>query len=91
MTLQILFLIVFLNTTSRYSGLFSKSVFIAAPNLTVRSRLQVLRTGGDDNYYVEFNVVPSALFDKLRQGKVVISNWQALAWDTAEDLAKKNL
>jgi type III restriction enzyme len=68
---------------------FSKNIFIVAPNLTVRSRLQVLRTGGDDNYYVEFNVVPSALFDKLRQGNVVINNWQALAWDSAADLAKK--
>jgi type III restriction enzyme len=68
---------------------FSKNVFIVAPGLTVKSRLQVLRTGGADNYYAEFNVVPPALLDKLRQGKVLISNWQALAWDTAEDLAKK--
>jgi type III restriction enzyme len=29
------------------------------------------------------------LLDKLRQGKVIISNRQALSWDTAEALAKK--
>ncbi|GHV70940.1 hypothetical protein AGMMS49928_20680 [Spirochaetia bacterium] len=68
---------------------FSKNIFIVAPGLTVRSRLQVLQTGGASNYYSEFNIVPSALQDKLHQGKVVINNWQSLAWDTVEDLAKK--
>ena len=35
-----------------------------------------------------FSVVPG-LMDKLRQGKVIINNWQALAWDSEEELAKK--
>ena len=68
---------------------FAKNVLIIAPGLTVKSRLQVLRTGGADNYYSEFNVVPPALLDKLHQGKVVIENWHSLSWDTPEDLAKK--
>jgi type III restriction enzyme len=68
---------------------FSKKVFIVAPGITVKSRLQVLRTGGANNYYSEFNIVPPALQDKLHQGKVVIENWQSLSWDTAEDLEKK--
>lgn len=68
---------------------FSKYVFIVAPNLTVRSRLQVLETGGSENYYSEFNVVPVSLMDKLRQGKVRITNWQALAWDDEETIAKR--
>ncbi len=68
---------------------FSKYVFIVAPGLTVKSRLQVLQTGGDDNYYVQFNVVPIGLMDKLRQGKVMIINWQALAWDSEETVAKR--
>lgn len=68
---------------------FSKNVFIVAPNLTVRSRLQVLATGGDDNYYIQFNVVPTGLMDKLRQGRVMIKNWQALAWNTEESIKKK--
>ena len=67
---------------------FSKHIFIVAPGLTVKNRLQVLLVGGD-NYYHRFNIVPPALRDKLRQGKVVINNWQALAWDSAEVLAKK--
>ncbi len=68
---------------------FSKNVFIVAPGLTVKERLQVLLTGGGNNYYIEFNVVPASLLDKLYQGKVVINNWQTLAWDSVEDLTKK--
>ena len=68
---------------------FSKYVFIVAPGLTVRNRLQVLQTGGEDNYYTQFNVVPVGLMDKLRQGKVVITNWQALAWDSEEAVKKR--
>jgi hypothetical protein len=68
---------------------FSKNVFIVAPGHTVRRRLEVLHIGGSDNYYTRFNVVPVGLEEKLRQGKVVIDNWQALAWDTEETVAKK--
>lgn len=69
---------------------FTKYVFIVAPGLTVKSRLQVLQTGGDDNYYVQFNIVPIGLIDKLHQGKVMITNWQALAWDSEETIAKRH-
>ena len=68
---------------------FSKNVFIVAPGLTVRSRLQVLLPSNPGNYYEEFNIVPAALLDKLRQGKVIIRNWQALNWENEEKLAKK--
>lgn len=69
---------------------FSKYVFIVAPGLTVRNRLQVLQTGGADNYYTQFNVVPVGLMDKLRQGKVLITNWQALAWDSEDAIKKRH-
>ena len=68
---------------------FSKNIFIVAPGLTVKSRLQVLIPAGKNNYYDEFNIVPPALYDKLRQGKVKIENWHSLSWDTEEKLAKK--
>lgn len=68
---------------------FTKYVFIVAPGLTVKGRLQVLQTGGDDNYYVQFNIVPIGLMDKLHQGKVMITNWQAPAWDSEETIAKR--
>ncbi|MDD2837302.1 MAG: DEAD/DEAH box helicase family protein, partial [Methanothrix sp.] len=68
---------------------FSKHVFVVAPGLTVKSRLQVLIPSQPDNYYEEFNIVPPGLLDKLRQAKVVIRNWQALNWETEERIAKK--
>lgn len=68
---------------------FSKYVFVVAPGLTVKSRLQVLFPAGLGNYYEEFNIVPPALVDKLRQGKILIRNWHVLNWDTEEKIAKK--
>lgn len=68
---------------------FTKSIMIVAPGLTVKSRLQVLKTGGQDNYYTQFNIVPLGFTDKLRQGKVIITNWQALSWETEEAITKK--
>lgn len=68
---------------------FTKYVFVVAPGLTVRSRLQVLQTGGTDNYYNQFNIVPVTLMDKLHQGVVEITNWQTLAWETEEEIKKR--
>ena len=68
---------------------FTKNVFIVAPGLTVRSRLAVLDPGGESNYYVQFGIVPSGMMEQLRQGRIKITNWQALAWESAEALAKK--
>ena len=67
---------------------FSKNVLVVAPGLTVKSRLSVLETGGTDNYYTQFGVVPVGLSEKLRQGKVRIVNWQMLSWES-EEAAKK--
>lgn len=68
---------------------FSKNVLIVAPGLTVRNRLAVLNPTGLDNYYEEFNIVPSGLMDSLRQAKIIIKNWHGLAWQTEEKIAKK--
>jgi len=68
---------------------FSKNVFIVAPGLTVRSRLQVLIPSAIGNYYEEFNIIPHGLTEKLRQAKVRIRNWHALNWDSEERIAKK--
>ncbi|MDA8079928.1 MAG: DEAD/DEAH box helicase family protein [Nitrospiraceae bacterium] len=68
---------------------FSKHVFVVAPGLTVKNRLQVLMPSGRNNYYEEFNIVPAGLLDKLRQGKMLIRNWHALNWETEEKLARK--
>lgn len=68
---------------------YSKDFLIIAPNLTVRSRLSVLLPSGEDNYYDAFNIVPLGLREQLRQAKVVVRNWHALAWDTEDKLKKK--
>lgn len=68
---------------------FSKNVFIVAPGLTVKNRLAVLIPSAPGNYFEMFSMVPHAMLDKLRQGKVIVRNWHALSWDTEERLAKK--
>lgn len=68
---------------------FSRYIFVVAPGLTVKSRLQVLIPSNTINYYDEFNCVPSGLLEKLRQGKIIIRNWHSLKWETEEKIAKK--
>lgn len=68
---------------------FSKNVFVVAPGLTVKNRLQVLKPTAEENYYDEFEVVPFVFREKLNQGKVHIQNWHTLAWDDEEKIAKK--
>lgn len=68
---------------------FSKHVLVIAPGLTVRSRLEVLHLSGPGNYYEQFRVVPDGLWDKLRQGKVLIQHRHNLEWETDKELARK--
>ncbi len=68
---------------------FTRNVLVMAPGLTVKSRLAVLEPSGEGNYYEAFNIVPSAMLDKLRQGKVLVRNWHALAWESEEQIKKR--
>src|SRR3984957_6530281 len=67
---------------------FSKNIFIVAPGLTVKSRLQVLKPGPND-YYQQFRIIPTGLEDKLRLGKVQVHNWHELDWESEERIAKR--
>ncbi len=67
---------------------FSKHIFVVAPGLTVKSRLQVL-IPGPNSFYEIFRIIPPGLEDKLRQGKMLIRNWHTLDWETEEQLKKK--
>jgi len=58
---------------------FTKNVLIVAPGLTVKNRLQVLLSSNVNNYYLQFDIIQSSDFDKLRQGKIKIVNWHMLA------------
>jgi type III restriction enzyme len=70
---------------------FARNVLIIAPGLTVKSRLAVLEPAHTGNYYEQFRIIPpgSGLLDKLRQGRVLIRNWHALAWDSEEQIKKR--
>lgn len=67
---------------------FSKNVLIVAPNLTVKSRLQVLDPNNPENFYKQFNIVPPHYANDLRQGKVRIINWHMLGWADQASLDK---
>ena len=68
---------------------FAKNILVIAPGLTVKSRLAVLEPTNSENYYEAFRIVPLSLFEKLRQGKVIVRNWHALNWETDEKVARK--
>jgi len=68
---------------------FAKNVLVIAPGLTVKSRLAVLGPSAPGNYYEAFRIVPSALMEKLRLGRVLIRNWHVLNWESEEQMARK--
>lgn len=58
---------------------YSSAIFLVAPGLTVKSRLQVLRPGHEQNYYDQFELCPSeALRQKLNRADILIENWHTL-------------
>jgi type III restriction enzyme len=58
---------------------FSRAIFIVAPGLTVRERLQVLMPGNPANTYDEFSLCPSdALRQRINQAELLIENWHTL-------------
>ena len=55
---------------------FSDTVLIVCPNVTIRSRLGELDPRGEDaSLYRTRDLVPSAMMDDLRLGRVLITNW----------------
>lgn len=58
---------------------YSSAIFVVAPGLTVKSRLQVLLPGHTENYYDSFDLCPSeSLRQKLNRAEVLIENWHTL-------------
>lgn len=58
---------------------FSRAVFIVAPGLTVRERLQVLQPGHPENVYDVFGLCPNEAWrQRLNQAEVRIENWHTL-------------
>ncbi len=69
---------------------FSKNFLVVAPGLTVKSRLKVLYPTDEQNYYQAFDIVPTDMFDKLRQANIKVVNWHMLAWETEVDIQRKH-
>ncbi len=58
---------------------FSRAIFIVAPGLTVKERLQILQPGHPENYYDAFSLCPNeAMRQKLNQAELLIENWHSL-------------
>lgn len=58
---------------------FSSAIFVVAPGLTVKSRLQVLYPGNEKNVYDEFRICPNeALRQKLNRVELLVENWHSL-------------
>ncbi len=58
---------------------FSRAIFIVAPGITVRERLQVLYPGNRNNVYDEFVLCPNdAMRQRLNQAQLLVENWHAL-------------
>ena len=68
---------------------FSKHVFVVAPGLTVKKRLAVLEPSHPGNYYDAFDMVPSALRERLRQGRVLVRNWHVLNWESDAQITRR--
>ena len=54
---------------------FPAAALVVCPNLTIKDRLQVLRPEDSENYYDEFNLIPTKHRPLLNSGKVLITNW----------------
>ncbi len=58
---------------------FSAAIFVVAPGITVKERLQVLMPGNSYNYYDLFNLCPTeGQRQKLNQMTLVVENWHTL-------------
>lgn len=58
---------------------FSTAIFVVAPGLTVKERLQVLYPGHEKNVYDEFKICPNeAMRQKINQVALLVENWHTL-------------
>lgn len=62
---------------------FPAAALVVGPNLTIKKRLQVLRPESPDNYFDEFELIPTKLRPLLNSGKVLVTNWHQFAPESA--------
>jgi len=54
---------------------FSDTFLIITPGITIRDRLRVLLPNDPENYYRERDILPNDQLQKLRQAKIIITNF----------------
>ena len=69
---------------------FPKTVLVCCPNLTVKERLQVLKPENKDNYFEEFDIVPTKYRSELNKGKFVVTNWHTFAPESPQKEGEKS-
>lgn len=57
---------------------FPRRTLVVCPNLTIKERLSVLYPSDPNNYYEQFDLVPSSLRPELAKGRVLVTNWHWL-------------
>jgi type III restriction enzyme len=65
---------------------FAKRFLIVTPGITIRDRLGVLHPAREDNYYRERDLVPTDLWDALRQAQIQIVNYHAFLPRDAKEI-----
>jgi len=56
---------------------FSDSFLVVAPGITIKDRLRVLLPNDPDNYYLQRDVLPGGMLERLGRAKIVITNFHA--------------
>jgi len=54
---------------------FSDAFLVVTPGITIRDRLRVLYPNDPENYYLQRDLVPADLVDRLGQARIVITNY----------------
>ena len=54
---------------------FSDAFLLVSPGITIRDRLRVLLPESPDNYYRERDLIPPGQQDRLRQARIVVTNF----------------
>lgn len=56
---------------------FSDTFLVITPGITIRDRLRVLLPNDPQNYYTKWDILPTYEMEKLRQSKIIITNFHA--------------
>ncbi len=56
---------------------FSDTFLVVTPGITIKDRLRVLLPNDPENYYLQRDILPSGMLERLGRAKIVITNFHA--------------